>query len=191
LSGREPSGFIILNRVILAAAWRLALPLAALVCVLGPAPALAHPRVIETLAGPPPQPRHAHKISAHDARATRAYLIADEAYAREAAKELPTSVAAIIARGDAIAGECPAVMTYAPRDSEFEEIGAATRKTLSDAGVAPTRAIRLAFARAIGHLRWSSRVLTKAVRRHRSVEDERIRSRTGERQDLPRTLGRT
>ena len=152
-----------MNRAILAAASGLALSLAAFASVLGLAPALAHARVFGPPPTPPPEPVHARTIDPHDARATQAYLTAEEAYAREASRELDSSITAIAIRGSAIAGECPAAMTYAPRDSAFEEIGEEARKTLFDAGVAPTEAIRLAFAHAIVHLRWSSRTLTKLV----------------------------
>jgi hypothetical protein len=105
-----------------------------------------------------------------DANATRAYLRATEAFARGASAEIGESVAAIAARGSETAGECPAALTYAPRDGAFGELGEETSDMLFYAGAASVSATRLSFARAIGGLSWSDRRLTKLVRQQAAVE---------------------
>lgn len=99
-----------------------------------------------------------------DAVATQAYLRASAAYTLGASAELGASVAAIEARANEIAGECPSILTYAPRDAAFGEIGEEASATLFYAGLAPTSATTLSFARAIGRLSWSDRRLTRLVR---------------------------
>jgi hypothetical protein len=111
---------------------------------------------------------------ANDAAATRAYLRASEAYARGASAEVGASVAAIAARASEIAGECPFTLTYAPRDAAFAEIGYEARMTLFYASVAPMRATRLGFARALGRLSWSDRRLTRLVRAQGAEEVARM-----------------
>jgi hypothetical protein len=101
---------------------------------------------------------------AGDVAATRAYLRASEAYAREASTEVGASAAAIEARANRIAGECPGALTYAPRDVAFEELGEEMSTTLFSAGVAPMSTLRLNFARATGRLSWSVPRLTWLVR---------------------------
>lgn len=105
-----------------------------------------------------------------DTVATQAYLRASEAYARGASAEVGASVAAITARASEIAGECPSALTYAPRDAAFGEIGYEAYWTLFYAGVAPMRATRLGFARAIGRLSWNDRKLTRLVRAQAAEE---------------------
>jgi hypothetical protein len=99
-----------------------------------------------------------------DVAATRAYLRAAVVYERGVHAEVGASVAAIAVRAGEIAGECPSALTFAPRDAGFGELGEEMSTTLFYAGVAPTSAIRLTFARAIGQLRWSDRRLTRLVR---------------------------
>jgi hypothetical protein len=106
-----------------------------------------------------------------DALATRAYLRASEAYARGVYAEAGASVAAIEARGNQIAGECPGALTYAPRDAAFYELGEETEITLLDAGVAPVRSAMLRLAGALGHLTWSNHALTRLV--HAQAAEER------------------
>jgi hypothetical protein len=98
-----------------------------------------------------------------DTAATLAYLRASEEYARDASASLGASVAAIAARADEIAGECPSALTDAPRDVAFGELGEEASTTLFYAGVAPMRATRLGFAQAVGRLSWSDRRLTRLV----------------------------
>lgn len=107
---------------------------------------------------------------ARDAAATRAYLRANEAYARAESAEVGASVAAIEARANRIAGECPATLTYAPRDGAFGELGEEISNTLFYAGAAPTSASALTFARAIGGLSWGDGTLTRLVREQAAVE---------------------
>ncbi len=109
-----------------------------------------------------------------DAAATQAYLRASEAYARGASAAVGATVAVIDARASEIAGECPSALTYAPRDAAFGEIGYEVYTTLSYAGVAPMRATRLGFARAVGRLSWSDRRLTRLVRGQAAEEVARV-----------------
>jgi hypothetical protein len=103
-------------------------------------------------------------VRADDAAATRAYLGAAVAYERSAYAEVGASVASIEGRASEIGGECPSVLTYAPRDVVFGELGEEVGTTLFYAGVAPMRATRLGFARAVGQLSWSDHRLTRLVR---------------------------
>jgi hypothetical protein len=103
-------------------------------------------------------------VPADDAAATRAYLGAAVAYERGAHAEVGASVAAIEGRAGEIGGECPSVLTYAPRDEAFGELGEEASTTLFYAGVAPMRATRLRFARSVGRLSWSDHRLTRLVR---------------------------
>jgi hypothetical protein len=105
-----------------------------------------------------------------DTAATQAYLRASEAYARGTSADVGSTTALIAARATEIAGACPSALTYAPRDAAFSEIGEEARITLLYAGVAPTSAIRLGFARAVGRLSWSDRKLTKLVRAQAAEE---------------------
>jgi hypothetical protein len=111
---------------------------------------------------------------AGDAAATQAYLRASEGYARGASTWLAASVAAIAARASEIAGECPSALTYAPRDAAFGEIGEEASTTLFYAGLAPSGAARLGFARAVGRLRWSNPRLTRLVRGQAAEEAARV-----------------
>jgi hypothetical protein len=105
-----------------------------------------------------------------NAAATQRYVRASEEYAHGASAEVGASVEAIEARASQIAGECPAALTYAPRDGAFGELGDEVSNTLFYAGTALTSATRLTFARAIGGLSWSDRRLTKLVREQAAVE---------------------
>ena len=109
-----------------------------------------------------------------DAAATRAYVLASEVYARGASAEVAASVAAIEARASETAGECPAALTYAPRDGAFGELGEEISNMLFYAGAAPTSAARLSLARAISGLSWSDRRLTKLVRQQAGVEEATV-----------------
>jgi len=112
-------------------------------------------------------------VRADDAAATRAYLGAAVAYERGAYAEVGMSVAAIEARASEIGGECPFVLTLAPRDTAFGELGEEVSTTLFYAGVVPMRATRLGFARAVGQLSWSNHGLTRLVRAE-AVEERAI-----------------
>jgi hypothetical protein len=112
--------------------------------------------------------------SPNDAAATRAYLRASEGYARGASTWVAASVAAIAARASEIAGECPSALTYAPRDVAFGEIGDEASTSLFYAGLAPSGAARLDFARAVGRLRWSNPRLTRLVRGEAADEVARV-----------------
>jgi hypothetical protein len=99
-----------------------------------------------------------------DVAATLAYLRASETYARGASAKAGASVTAIVVRAGKIARECPSALTYAPRDEAFREFGEEVSTALFYAGVAPMRATRLGFARAVGQLSWSDHKLTRLVR---------------------------
>ena len=110
-------------------------------------------------------------VPTRDVVATGAYLRAQDADALEMTAELNASVAALEGRSDAIARECPAVLTYAPRDEAFAEFGEETIAILSDAFIGPWRATQLRTSKTIGALRWSNRKLTRLV--HRLAAEER------------------
>jgi hypothetical protein len=106
----------------------------------------------------------------NDSAATRAYLRASADYARAEYAEAGASVAAIEARASEIARQCPSALAYAPRDVAFLGIEQEVRATVLYAGEAPVRADTVALARAIGHLSWSDRTLTRLVRAQASEE---------------------
>ncbi len=99
-----------------------------------------------------------------DVAATRAYLRASAVFAREASAELGARVAALEARASAIAGECPSVLTFAPRDEAFGELSGEVVIGVGYASAVPVRSLLLRESREIGHLRWSNARLTRLVR---------------------------
>jgi hypothetical protein len=110
-------------------------------------------------------PAHAlASVNAGDHVATRAYLSLADAYDRSTYAELGVIVAAIEARGSEIGGECPSVLTYAPRDAAFAELGEEAATTAFFGGLVPERPMSLRLAQAIEHLKWSDRRLTRLVR---------------------------
>ena len=109
-------------------------------------------------------------VHTDDLAATRAYLGADYAYERAAYAEVGVRVAAIEMRASEIGGECPSVLTYAPRDAAFGELGEEAEATFFFAGTAPERSILLRMANTIEHLRWSDRRLTRLVRAEAAEE---------------------
>jgi hypothetical protein len=109
-------------------------------------------------------------VRANDPAATRAYLHASEVYAQGARAETNASAVAIEARASRIANECPSALVYAPRDAAFEGLGEETVSSLFYAGVAPFRSETLKLAKAIGHLAWSDRRLTRLVRSQAAEE---------------------
>jgi len=102
--------------------------------------------------------------------ATRTYFHADLGYLRAVYDNASASAAAIEARGQQIATECPGSLTYAPRDAAFEALGEEISTTLIDVGVAPVRSATLRFAHSIAHLSWTRRMLTHLV--HRQAAEE-------------------
>jgi hypothetical protein len=109
-------------------------------------------------------------VSVSNAAATRAYLRAGAAYEESSYAKLGASAAAIEARASEIGGECPAALTYAPRDAAFEELGEAAGATLFYASLASTRSTLQRQSRAIAHLRGSDRRLTRLVRAEAAEE---------------------
>ncbi len=103
------------------------------------------------------------RTSSKDDAVTRTYLRASDVFERDVHAELGVSIAAIEERAKRIAAECPLALTYAPRDTAFEELGYEASFTLLLAGEAPVRSPALALARAIGHLLWSNPKLTHLV----------------------------
>ena len=109
-------------------------------------------------------PAHAlASVQIDDAAATRAYLRAGDAYALDASAELPGRVAALQARASGIAGECPAALTYAPRDEAFAGLSEEIVTVVVYASAVAERSLLLREAREIGHLRWSNSKLTRLV----------------------------
>ena len=109
-------------------------------------------------------------VSARDVAATAKYLRGQNADVLSLSAHLSESRADIDARGAEIARECPAVLTYAPRDEAFGVFGEELYTVLSDAGVAPNRAVLLRTSRATAHLTWTNRRLTRLV--HRLAAEE-------------------
>jgi hypothetical protein len=110
-------------------------------------------------------PAHAlASVHVGNAAATRAYLSAADTYERGAYAAVGMSVAAIEARAGEIGAECSSVLTYAPRDAAFEELGEEAEATAFFAGTAPVRPMLLRLADTIERLRWSDRKLTRLVR---------------------------
>lgn len=105
-----------------------------------------------------------------DVHATRVYLHALDTFERDVAAETRASASAIEARASTIGEECPAALTYAPRDAAFGEIGEEAIMTTFIAGLAPVRAASLRLAHTIGHLRWGDRRLTYLVRTEASED---------------------
>jgi hypothetical protein len=99
-----------------------------------------------------------------DAVATRAYLRAATTYESAVRPEAAARIAAVEARGGRIAGECPSALTYAPRDTAFEEIGEEANISMFLAGTAPVRAATLRLGHADARLKWSDHRLTRLVR---------------------------
>ncbi|HEV2973831.1 MAG TPA: hypothetical protein VGX69_02410 [Solirubrobacteraceae bacterium] len=109
-----------------------------------------------------------------DVAATRAYLRASYAYERSVNREAARGEAAVNARANQIAGECPSTLTYAPRDEAFGEVGeeiGATLTTLYWVGAPTLRAPTLRLVSEITDLRWSDRRLTRLV--HAEAAEER------------------
>jgi hypothetical protein len=116
-------------------------------------------------------PAHAlASVHTDDVAATRAYLGADYVYERAAYAEVGASVAAIEARASEIGDECPSVLTYAPRDAAFGELGEEAEMTAFFAGKVPERPILLRMANTIERLGWSDRRLTRLVRAEATAE---------------------
>jgi hypothetical protein len=110
-------------------------------------------------------PAHAFaSVGAGDVAATRVYLRASDAYVRSAYSAIGVIAVAVEVRASAIAGECPSVLTYAPRDRAFAELGEEAVLTARFAGAASLHPMMLRLAHAIEHLRWSNRRLTRLVR---------------------------
>jgi hypothetical protein len=109
-------------------------------------------------------------VSVGDVVATRAYLRASDVYAQAADHDVAARVAAIEARESEVAGGCPSALTYAPRDTAFEEVEEELGASEWYASVVPVRAMMLRWAYAIGHLRWSDHRITRLVRAQAAEE---------------------
>ncbi len=116
-------------------------------------------------------PAHAlASVHTDDAAATRVYLSAGDAYVRSFYAEVGVRVAAIEAHAGELGGECPSVLTYAPRDTAFGELGEEASMTAFFAGTALERPLALRQAHTIEHLRWSNHRLTRLVRAEAAEE---------------------
>lgn len=97
--------------------------------------------------------------------ATRAYLRIVVEQQRVESSDVGMGVTAVQALERQIAGECPGVLAYAPRDVAYEQIGGEVEYALSiaaDHSLVP-QAQALDLARALDALRWSNRRLTRLV----------------------------
>lgn len=108
--------------------------------------------------------------SAHDTAATRAYLRASEAYVHSGQQLMGKMIDAIDAYEGEVAAQCPGALTYAPRDASFAQLAEELARALWYAQAAPERLPLLRSARAIGHLRWSDRRITRLVRSEAAEE---------------------
>ncbi len=62
------------------------------------------------------------------------------------------------------------MLTFAPRDAAFGEIGEGIDRTVWLANVAPVRAVTLQFVGRVAHLEWADRKLTRLVRAQAAQE---------------------
>jgi len=108
-----------------------------------------------------------------DSAATGAYLRASEAYALHASADLQNRIAALEARANQIALECPSALTYAPRDEAFSELTGEIGTVVVYASAASARSLLLRASKKIGHLRWSNPKLTRLVR-FRAAEENGV-----------------
>jgi len=101
---------------------------------------------------------------------TRAYLQAFATFERSASAETAARIAAVEASGWEIAGGCPLVLTYAPRDDAFEELGSELGLVEWYSTAVPLWPVFERMADAISRLRWSDRELTKLVQEEAAEE---------------------
>jgi hypothetical protein len=121
--------------------------------------------------------------------ATHAYLAAEYVYRQALAAELPQSTAAVEAQASRLAGECPGVLSGAPklefgeqssqRPGELRERLRERRQLghlVSELGIAlysafeqPQQAAVAAFSATVATLRWSSAAVTRGVRAYAAL----------------------
>jgi hypothetical protein len=118
----------------------------------------------------PAAARGARVSHRHDLAATRAYLRAIALDGRESYLNVPAGAAAIEARAREIGSQCAGALTYAPRDEAFNEIAEEAAQTIFLAALGPLRGELRRFARALQHLTWSNRKLTRLVHERAAEE---------------------
>ncbi len=96
--------------------------------------------------------------------ATRVYIQANYALVRAARSNLATGTAALKSLVRQITGECPLAAAGSPENHASEQLSNEVAGALTIIGYHPDAAAIGAFARAVGGLHWSNRVLTRTVR---------------------------
>jgi hypothetical protein len=109
-------------------------------------------------------PGFARAADVRETGSTGAYLQASYAFAQAELNDVQASAAAIVARANTIARECPSALTFAPRDAAFGEVAEAIGRSVWLANVGPAHSATLRFANRVAHLRWADRKLTQLVR---------------------------
>lgn len=106
----------------------------------------------------------------NDASATLAYLRADHRFLHETSVHLLASRSA----GDRFVrhatAECPAVAAQAPSGEHLREFSLESLWAVALAFERPNKTAAIIFARHVAHLRWSSKHLTRLVRRYAASE---------------------
>jgi hypothetical protein len=100
----------------------------------------------------------------NDATATLAYLRADRALYREFVAHLPAAQVDGNSFVEQVTKECPAVMAQAPTGENINKLAEESLDAYGLAFTRPYAAAALVFARAVEHLHWRSRKLTRLVR---------------------------
>jgi hypothetical protein len=102
--------------------------------------------------------------SSGDAAATRVYIQANYALVRAARSNLATGNAALKSLVRQVTGECPLAAAESPENHDSEQLSNEIAGALTLDAYHPDVAAMGAFARAVGGLHWSNRVLTRTVR---------------------------
>ncbi len=102
--------------------------------------------------------------SSGNAAATRAYIQANYALVRAGRANLATGNASLKSLVRQITGECPLAAAESPENHDSEQLSNEVAGALTIVAYHPDAAAMGAFARAVGGLHWSNRVLTRAVR---------------------------
>jgi len=110
------------------------------------------------------------QVSADNAAATASYLHEDYATTRAEVKQIPAAIAAIEALATRLHAECPGVLANRPRPAPGVPLSASGLEIAdeeADAAFGVAEHVEYgrdrAFARAVSHLHWSDRALTRLV----------------------------
>lgn len=98
-----------------------------------------------------------------DAAATRAYIRANYALVRTGRANLAAGNAAVKSLVSQITGECPLAAAESPQNHDSEQLSNEVVGAITIAAYSPDTAAMESFARTIGSLHWSNRVLTRLV----------------------------